>query len=111
MRTLAALVAADEDPAGESAASTATTRESAPSAADPTCADGALGERRHILCTAGDQDDQGLVVALHGRGSSAAAMQAGTALHEAAAAEGLAVVYPESLDGGWGSYGFLSLRG
>jgi polyhydroxybutyrate depolymerase len=83
-------------------------RGSAHSPADPTCGDGALGERRYILCTAGDQADQDLVVALHGRGSSAAGMQAHTALHEAAAAQGVAVVYPESLDGGWGDDTFTS---
>lgn len=98
----------DEAPAGEGGASTATTRKPAPAAAEPTCADGALGGRRYILCTAGDQADQRLVVALHGRGSSAAAMQAGTGLHDVAAAEGLAVVYPESLDGGWGDDTFTS---
>ena len=120
MRTLAALVLAatvavtacgdggDEAPAAEGGASTATSREPAPAAAEPMCADGALGERRYVLCTAGDQVDQSLVVALHGRGSSAAAMQAGTGLHELAAAEGLAVVYPESLDGRWGDDTFTS---
>ena len=95
----------DEAPAGEGAASTT---KPAPAAAEPTCADGALSERPYTLCTAGDQADQRLVVALHGRGSSAAAMQAGTGLHDAAAAAGLAVVYPESLDGGWGDDTFTS---
>jgi polyhydroxybutyrate depolymerase len=98
----------DEGPAGEDAGSAPTTGEPSPAGAEPTCADGALGERSYVLCTAGDQGGQGLVVALHGRGSSAAAMQAGTGLHEAAAAEGLAVVYPESLDGGWGDDTFTS---
>jgi polyhydroxybutyrate depolymerase len=69
---------------------------------EPTCEDGTRGPRAYILCTAGDADDQGLVVALHGRGSSAQEMQAGTELEHAAAAEGLAVVFVESLDGGWG---------
>jgi polyhydroxybutyrate depolymerase len=79
-----------------------------PVAADPTCEEGSLDGRTYILCTAGDQDDQGLVVALHGRGSAAAEMQAGTQLEWTAAHQGLAVVYPDGIDNGWGDDTFAT---
>src|SRR5262245_19827093 len=70
--------------------------------AAPACAGGTLGPRSYVLCTAGDAPRQGLIVALHGRGSSAAEMQAMTGLEVPAAAAGYAVVYPDGLDGDWG---------
>jgi len=70
--------------------------------ADPVCAGGTLGPRSYVLCTAGDAPGQGLIVALHGRGASAAEMQAMTALEVPAAAAGYAVVYPDALVGAWG---------
>lgn len=70
--------------------------------AEPACEDGTLEGRGFILCTAGDTGDQGLVVALHGRGSSAQEMQTVTRLDREAAEAGLAVVYPDAVDGGWG---------
>lgn len=87
-----------------------TTTTAAPSAApaEPDCEEGMLGERPYILCTAAATPDEGLVVALHGRGSSAAEMQAVTELDRSAAPAGLAVVYPESLDGGWGDDTFAT---
>lgn len=95
----------DEDGAGDASGSTTST--SAPGA-EPECVDGALDDRAFIFCTAGDAPDQGLVVALHGRGSSAREMQAGTALDRAAAAQGLATVYPDAVDGGWGDDTFTT---
>lgn len=73
-----------------------------PAAATPTCEETTQHGRRAVLCTAGDAPDQGLVVALHGRGSSVDEMRAVTELDRYAAEEGLAVVYPETLDDGWG---------
>jgi polyhydroxybutyrate depolymerase len=61
-----------------------------------------VSDRHFILCTAGDALDQPLVVALHGRGSSAAEMRTVTELDRDAAARGVAVVFPDALDGGWG---------
>jgi polyhydroxybutyrate depolymerase len=61
-----------------------------------------LDGRSYVLCTAGDPSGAGLVVALHGRGSSAAEMRAMTGLETYAADRELAVVYPDGLDGGWG---------
>jgi polyhydroxybutyrate depolymerase len=81
---------------------------SAPVPAEPTCEDGTLDGRRFILCTAGDTPDQHLVVALHGRGSSAEEMQAATELDRYASARGLAVVFPNALDGGWGDDTFAT---
>jgi polyhydroxybutyrate depolymerase len=77
-------------------------------AAEPGCADGTLDGRSYILCTAGDASDEGLVVALHGRGSSASEMQQVTELDRYAARRGLAVVYPDALDGGWGDDTFTT---
>ena len=71
-------------------------------AAAPVCAPGTLGTRSYTLCTAGEARGQGLIVALHGRGSSGAEMQAMTALEVPAAAAGYAVVYPDALVGAWG---------
>lgn len=94
----------DDGTAGETTTSAPapTTTTAAPVPAEPTCAEGDLDTRRYILCTAGDTPDQPLVVALHGRGSSAAEMQAGTELHQVAAAQGLAVVYADGLSRAWG---------
>lgn len=72
------------------------------SAPVPTCEPTTHAGRRVVLCTAGDAADQGLVLALHGRGSSAEEMRAVTELDRYAAGEGLAVAYPEGLGGGWG---------
>jgi polyhydroxybutyrate depolymerase len=74
----------------------------------PACAEGALEARRYVLCTAGDDPGQGLVVAVHGRNSSADDMRATTALERPAATAGLAVVYPEARDGGWGDDTFAT---
>ncbi len=96
----------DDDDA--SAASTVTTAASTTTTTtvtdtpEPQCTDGSMDGRNYILCTAGDPSGQGLVVALHGRGSSAAEMRATTGLETYAAEQGLAVAYPDALDGGWG---------
>jgi polyhydroxybutyrate depolymerase len=108
---LAGLVTAcsGEDGEDASAGSTATTAADTPTTtvtvtvtAEPHCTDGALDGRSYILCTPGDPSGEGLVVALHGRGSSAAEMRAMTGLETYAGDRGLAVVYPDGLDGGWG---------
>jgi polyhydroxybutyrate depolymerase len=85
-----------------SAGETGSTAPSGRSPAEPECADGESAGRRYVLCTAGQAPDQPLIVALHGRGSSADEMRATTALEVPAAASGMAVVFPESLDGRWG---------
>jgi polyhydroxybutyrate depolymerase len=87
-------------PTTASTASTAAPAQTTPAA--PVCGDGTSAGRRYLLCIAGDAEDQGLVIAVHGRGSSADDMRAATGLEHPAAAAGLAVVYPEALDGGWG---------
>jgi polyhydroxybutyrate depolymerase len=96
----------DEDDDNAFAGSTATTAPDTTTAgatpAEPRCADGTLDGRGYIVCTAADPSGEGLVVALHGRGSSAAEMRAATELERDAAERGLAVVYPDALDGGWG---------
>jgi polyhydroxybutyrate depolymerase len=102
---------ADEANDGSTAGppSTAAPRSSGePAPPGPSCEDGELDGRRFILCTAGDAEDQPLIVALHGRGSSAEEMRAATELDGLAAAEGLAVVYPLALDGGWGDDTFTT---
>lgn len=100
----------DDDSAGDASAQTTTTTPSAESAtaAETSCEDATLAERSYILCTAGDQSDQGLVVALHGRGSTAEQMQTVSELDRYAVDRGLAVAYPESLDGGWGDDTFTT---
>ena len=70
--------------------------------AEPACEHGVGGGRRFILCAAGDVTDQPLLVALHGRGSSAEELRAATRLDRVAAADGVATVFVEALDGGWG---------
>ncbi len=87
-------------------------------AADPTCEDGSLGGRRYILCTGGTDPavdpaaeakaEERLIVAFHGRGSSAEEMRRATELDRVAAAHGLAVVFPEAVDGGWGDDTFAT---
>ncbi|MGH9251701.1 MAG: alpha/beta hydrolase family esterase [Acidimicrobiales bacterium] len=67
-----------------------------------------MDERPYVVCTAGETGHQGLAVALHGRGSSAEEMRAVTQLDHRAAEAGLAVVFPEALDGGWGDDTFIS---
>lgn len=105
---LAVLAACGDDDADDDTAQveptnpTTTSSPAEPSSAEPVCEDGELDERTYILCTAGEQPDQALVVALHGRGSSTERMQARTELDRYAAEEGRAVVYPGALDGGWG---------
>src|SRR5262245_20369611 len=80
----------------------------APAPAAPVCARGTVASRSYVLCTAGDARGQGLIVALHGRGSSAAEMQAMTGLEVPAAVAGYAVVYPDGIDGGWGDDTFAT---
>jgi polyhydroxybutyrate depolymerase len=79
-----------------------------PAPAAPVCAGGSVTGRSYVLCTAGDAPDQGLIVALHGRGASAAEMQAMTGLEVPAAAAGYAVVYPDAVDGAWGDDTFTT---
>jgi polyhydroxybutyrate depolymerase len=74
----------------------------------PGCDDGTLDDRRYILCVTDAGSDQGLVIALHGRGSSADEMRTVTQLDRHAADAGLAVVYPDARDGGWGDDTFPS---
>ena len=74
----------------------------------PACAEGLLQARHYVLCMAGDARDQRLIVAVHGRGSSADDMRATTALERPAAAAGLAVLYPDARDGGWGDDTFAT---
>lgn len=45
-----------------------------------------------------------MVIALHGKGSSAAEMASTTALTEAVAEQGMGVAYPDGLHGGWGDH-------
>lgn len=95
---------ADEGDADDEATSPTTpaqTETTPPVGTEPTCEDGTLADRSFILCTAGDTADQDLVVALHGRGSSAREMRSGTGLDHIAAGEGLAVVFPDGIEGGW----------
>jgi polyhydroxybutyrate depolymerase len=80
----------------------------APDADEPGCEDRTLDDRRYVLCVTDSGSDQGLVVALHGRGSSADEMRTVTQLDRHAAEAGLAVVYPDALDGGWGDDTFPS---
>ncbi len=80
----------------------------ATTAGEPGCEDETLDDRRYVLCIADGRSDQGLVVALHGRGSSAEEMRTVTQLDRHAADAGLAVVYPDALDGGWGDDTFPS---
>jgi polyhydroxybutyrate depolymerase len=97
----------DEDDDNVAADTTGTT---GTTTAEPGCTEGTLNGRSYILCTAGAASDEGLVVALHGRGSSADEMQAATELERHAASQGLAVVYPDALDGGWGDDTFTTPR-
>jgi polyhydroxybutyrate depolymerase len=79
-----------------------------PNSDEPRCEDGTLNDRHHVLCTSSGRAGQGLVVALHGRGSSADEMRAVTQLDQHAAGAGLAVAYPDALDRGWGDDTFTS---
>jgi polyhydroxybutyrate depolymerase len=85
-----------------------TATSAAPNTAEPSCEDGSLHDRAYILCAAAGRTDQRLVVALHGRGSSADEMRRVTELDRHAADAGLAVVYPQAIDGGWGDDTFTS---
>jgi polyhydroxybutyrate depolymerase len=90
---------------GDDEAPASTTTTSTARVADPTCEDDTFQDRPVIVCLAGTTGDPGgqlLVVALHGRGSSAAEMRSMTRFDEATAAEGVAVVFPQGLDQGWG---------
>ena len=99
--------ACGDDGTADQGGPTATTRaEEASPASD--CERGALDERPYILCTSGAGDGQGLVVALHARPSSAEELQQGTELHVLAAEDGLAVVYPQGVDAGWGDDPFAT---
>jgi polyhydroxybutyrate depolymerase len=95
-----------EDESSGQAGATATT--AAPNADEPNCKDGSLDDRGYILCATDGMTDQRLVVALHGRGSSAVEMRTVTQLDRHAAEAGLAVAYPEAVDGGWGDDTFTS---
>ena len=97
--------AADNGAPGQSDAAPTT---AATDADEPGCEGGTLDGRRYILCVTDAASDQGLVVALHGRGSSADEMHTVTQLDRHAAEAGLAVVYPDALDGGWGDDTFPS---
>jgi polyhydroxybutyrate depolymerase len=88
------------------AGATATT--AAPNGGEPRCEDGTLDDRGYILCATDGRTDQRLVVALHGRGSSADEMRTVTRLDRQAAEAGLAVVYPRAVDRGWGDDTFTS---
>jgi polyhydroxybutyrate depolymerase len=85
-----------------------TATSAAPKAAEPSCEDGSLDHRAYIICAATGRTDQRLVVALHGRGSSAEEMRTVTELDRHAADAGLAFVYPQAIDGGWGDDTFTS---
>lgn len=85
-----------------------TTTTAAPPSGPPTCEDRTLGGRTVVVCTVADVPEQGLVVALHGRGSTATEMRAVTQLEQHAAEEGLAVAYPNGMDGGWGDDTFTT---
>jgi polyhydroxybutyrate depolymerase len=86
----------------------ATATVAAPSAGEPSCEDGTLDDRGYILCVTDGRADQRLVVALHGRGSSADEMRTVTQLDRHAAEAGLAVVYPQAVDRGWHDDTFTS---
>jgi polyhydroxybutyrate depolymerase len=73
-----------------------------PTPDDPTCEDQTLVGRTVVVCAVAGVPDQELVIALHGRGSSGAEMRTFTQLERYAAEEGLAVAYPNGMDGGWG---------
>jgi polyhydroxybutyrate depolymerase len=79
-----------------------------PDGGEPNCEDGTLGGRGYVLCATAGTTDQRLVVALHGRGSSADDMRTVTRLDWHAAQAGLAVVYPQAVDSGWGDDTFTS---
>lgn len=92
----------DDGGGGASTAVDPTTTTSTSTPPTPTCEDTTHDDRPVALCTAGDAPDQGLVVALHPRGSSVEELRAVTELERYAAAEGLAVAYPETLGDSWG---------
>jgi polyhydroxybutyrate depolymerase len=72
------------------------------------CEQGVSGDRRYVLCTSAQEQEEGLIVALHGRPSSAEELQQGTELHRIGADNGLAVVYPQGVDARWGDDTFTS---
>jgi polyhydroxybutyrate depolymerase len=80
----------------------------APDRSEPSCEGGTLDGRGYVLCATAGMTDQRLVVALHGRGSSADEMRTLTQLDRHAAEAGLAVVYPQAVDRGWGDDTFTS---
>lgn len=92
----------DDDASTRNTTTAADTTTAGATPTEPRCTDGTLDGRGYILCTAASPAGEGLVVALHGRGSSAAEMRAATELERYAAERGLAVVYPDALDGRWG---------
>jgi polyhydroxybutyrate depolymerase len=111
MLAMASGVACGDDASGPTSTTT-TGPSSSPSTpeapVEPTCEESAAGDRRYLLCTAGDAADQPMIVVLHGRGSSNIEMQAATRLENAASEKGLAVVYPDAVDKGWGDDTFPS---
>jgi polyhydroxybutyrate depolymerase len=96
----------DDGTAGPGGATATTSEDEASPASD--CERGALAERPYILCASGEEEGQGLVIALHARASSAEELQQGTELHVLAAEAGLAVVYPQGVDAGWGDDTFAT---
>jgi polyhydroxybutyrate depolymerase len=101
----------DDEPTGADANADAGRTTSTAAAAATTaasCEDTTVSDRQAVLCTVGDAPDQGLVVALHARGSSIEELRAVTELEHYAAEEGLAVVYPEVLDSAWGDDSFTT---
>lgn len=94
-----------DDPVTTTTTTTTTTLAPAGGPGEPTCEDGTFDGRPYILCTAGGDDpgdDQPLVLALHGRGSSPDEMRSTTGLDRRAAEAGAAIVFPAGIDQGWG---------
>jgi len=98
------LAACGDDGTADPGGGTATTGADAAS----ECERGALDERPYILCVRGADEGQALVIALHGRPSSAEELQQGTELHVLAADAGFAVVYPQGVDASWGDDRFVT---
>lgn len=84
----------------------ATTAAAAPSATE--CSEGELGERSYVLCMPATTESAGLIVALHGRGSSGEEMRTVTGLDRYADEMGYAVVFPDGIDQRWGDDTFTS---
>jgi polyhydroxybutyrate depolymerase len=98
----------DDATRGQTGTTSTMATTAAPKTAEPLCEDRSLDDRAYILCAPAGTTDQRLVVALHGRGSSAGEMRTVTQLDRHAADAGLAIAYPEAIDGGWGDDTFTS---